>query len=68
MTCNSCQLSNGFGKKRKVNPDAKKAMKLMYSEKISLAEAWNRVRSGSKKKSKKKSKKSSKRKHRRSRK
>lgn len=45
---------------RKVNPDAKKAMKLMYSEKISLAEAWKRVKSGTKRKSKK-SKKSSRR-------
>lgn len=60
MTCNSCSLQNGFGKKRKVNPDAKKAMKLMYEEKISLSEAWKRVksgRSGSKKKSRKSSKK-----------
>lgn len=40
---------------RKVNPDAKKAMKLMYSEKISLAEAWKRVKGGSKRKSKKSS-------------
>ncbi len=38
---------------RKVNPDAEKAMKLMYSEKISLAEAWKRVKSGTKRKSKK---------------
>lgn len=29
---------------RKVNPDAKKAMKLMYSEKIGLKEAWKRVK------------------------
>lgn len=29
---------------RKVNPDAKKAMKLMYSDKISLAEAWRKVK------------------------
>lgn len=64
MTCSSCQLSNGFGKKRKVNPDAKKAMKLKYSENISLSEAWKRVKSGGRKKSKK----GSKRKHRRSRK
>jgi hypothetical protein len=46
MTCNSCSLQNGFGKKRKVNPDAKKAMKMMYSEKITLGEAWKRVKSG----------------------
>lgn len=45
---------------RKVNPDAKKAMKLMYSEKITLAEAWKRVKGGSKRKSKK-SKRSSRR-------
>lgn len=60
MTCESCQLSNSFGKKRKVNPDAKKAMKLVYSEGISLKDAWKIVKSGktSKKSGKRKSKKS----------
>lgn len=33
-------MENYFGKKRKVNPDAKKAMRLKYSEGISLKEAW----------------------------
>jgi hypothetical protein len=65
MSCNSCSLQNGFGKKRKVNPDAKKAMKMMYEEKISLSEAWKRVKSG---KSGKKSRKSSKKGKRKSRK
>jgi hypothetical protein len=45
MTCNSCN-SHSFGKKRKVNPEAKLAMKLMYSEGITLGEAWKRVKSG----------------------
>ena len=44
-------MENYFGKKRKVNPDAKKAMRLKYSEGISLKEAWAIVK-GKKKVSK----------------
>lgn len=41
-------------KKRRVNPDAKKAMRLMYSKGISLKEAWAIVKGKSKEKGSKK--------------
>lgn len=44
-------MENNFGKKRKVNPDAKKAMRLKYKEGISLKEAWAIVKGKSKSKS-----------------
>lgn len=52
-------MENYFGKKRKVNPDAKKAMRLKYKEGISLKEAWAIVK-GKKKVSKGKGKEKSK--------
>ena len=45
-------MENYFGKKRKVNPDAKKAMRLKHKEGISLKEAWAIVKGKSKGKSK----------------
>ena len=41
---------------RKVNPDAKKAMKMMYSEHITLGEAWRRVKGSRRLRSVKRSK------------
>lgn len=46
-------MENYFGKKRKVNPDAKKAMRLKYKEGISLKEAWAIVKGKGKDKVKK---------------